>query len=71
MKQIIELTLMIVIYNDSKQNKCDGTLVYVKSCLLFDYSVISFKTHNSIRTKLCKNGINIELFAIYCRPMIS
>lgn len=54
-----------IIYNDSKINKADGVLVYVKKNLIYTYEIIALDKVKFIRLLFNKNGNNVALTAVY------
>jgi len=59
------------ISNYSFLNRCDGYIVYVKSSIFVDYSVIKINGHNFLRVLINKNENKMDIFGNYRSPSLN
>lgn len=60
-----------IFYNDSQQNKCDGTIALVKSVLLPSFEIVQVRKTKFLRTVLTKNNVQIGVTAVYRLPSLN
>ncbi|VEN39701.1 unnamed protein product [Callosobruchus maculatus] len=57
-----------IYYNESCHNKCDGTLIYIKTCISANVKITNVDNYKFLRVTLFENGIKIGISAIYRSP---
>lgn len=60
-----------IFYNNSQQNKCDGTIALAKSVLSPSFDIVQVRNTKCLRTVLTKNNIQIGVTAVYRLPSLN